>query len=741
MARIVIILTPGSTSEQNESMAERLAELGKAASSSYEFVLIEAPSSRLERDEICAILKPRGDDRVRLSFVTASSDQPSDLIEATNEALRLAVQAKLDAIVAGPRVTLDGEAIQELRAVGEQDPMIGFVEPFVTDEGDPSLPNQHRSRSLPSAQRSERVFEDVPRLSYVPILEEPIVLIRSRMLQEFDLLDPVFKDVASALNDFALRANRCAYRVVRANHACVTARGRKADERVADADDEQILGARFPYLRKEVARYEASPDQRTRKLLAGLRPQADGRLNIIFACNNLGNIHNGTSELAKRVITEFSLNHSNEYNMHILCSRNAFDFHQYRNLAGVTHLSGISEADEGRFFASIRLVQPFGDEDIALLASQAPVTMVLILDTIAIDCMQIDPRLARVWERMLKSTSALGFISDFSRLQFERRFSQGGEHLAFTALCSTDTKEYGANEVSGTPRDDGYVLLVGNPYEHKFLKASCDLFRREVPGMKLVVLGLKMEDDDQVSSYQSGQLSDEATADLYARASLLLFPSHCEGFGLPVMHGLAHGKPVVARDLPVFREIRERVREARNLHLFGTTIEMVRFAATKPVWDATEVGPPRRVQNWADMAKAMRDALSEARQRVTYRGLHDRLLEAEACREIASREALAAQLDARAVQLEARAGEFEARAVELEARAMKQARELAEIKLRSEPPVKEGDLPAQAAHFAAKRLEARILRFLEHKWSYSVTRSVWGAVKWLRNSRPPGGDQ
>ena len=83
------------------------------------------------------------------------------------------------------------------------------------------------------------------------------------------------------------------------------------------------------------------------------------------------------------------------------------------------------------------------------------------------------------------------------------------------------------------------MLLVGNSYEHKFLKASCDIFRREAPETKLVVLGLKMPDDDQIPSYESGQLNDEAAADLYARASLVLFPSHCEGFGLPIMHGLA----------------------------------------------------------------------------------------------------------------------------------------------------------------------------------------------------------
>ena len=154
----------------------------------------------------------------------------------------------------------------------------------------------------------------------------------------------------------------------------------------------------------------------------------------------------------------------------------------------------------------------------------------------------------------------------------------------------------------------------------------------------------------------------------------------------------------------MFREIRERIREARNLHLFDTTVEMVRFAATRPAWDIREVEPTRPVQRWADMAKAMRDALVEAGKRLTYGGLRDRLLEAEACREIAKLEAIRAE----------------------------QESELAEMKLRWEPPIDEADVTGQAARFAAKRLEGRIRRLLERKWTYSVTRFGWGIVKKLR---------
>ena len=44
-------------------------------------------------------------------------------------------------------------------------------------------------------------------------------------------------------------------------------------------------------------------------------------------------------------------------------------------------------------------------------------------------------------------------------------------------------------------------------------------------------------------------------AALYRRASLVLLPSHREGFGLPVAEALGCGTPVIASDIPVLREL------------------------------------------------------------------------------------------------------------------------------------------------------------------------------------------
>ena len=49
--------------------------------------------------------------------------------------------------------------------------------------------------------------------------------------------------------------------------------------------------------------------------------------------------------------------------------------------------------------------------------------------------------------------------------------------------------------------------------------------------------------------------SDEAVQALYRACDGVIAASFAEGFGLSVIEAIAHGKPVLARDLPVFREI------------------------------------------------------------------------------------------------------------------------------------------------------------------------------------------
>lgn len=58
-----------------------------------------------------------------------------------------------------------------------------------------------------------------------------------------------------------------------------------------------------------------------------------------------------------------------------------------------------------------------------------------------------------------------------------------------------------------------------------------------------------------------GPLDDRRLAKLLAGARALLFPSFAEGYGIPLVEALAAGVPVIASDLPVFREIGQGVPE------------------------------------------------------------------------------------------------------------------------------------------------------------------------------------
>lgn len=73
----------------------------------------------------------------------------------------------------------------------------------------------------------------------------------------------------------------------------------------------------------------------------------------------------------------------------------------------------------------------------------------------------------------------------------------------------------------------------------------------------------RLEKDERLHGIvvELNDCSDAEIADHIAGARALLFPSQAEGFGLPLTEALALGTPVVASDLPVFREIGQAVPE------------------------------------------------------------------------------------------------------------------------------------------------------------------------------------
>ena len=94
--------------------------------------------------------------------------------------------------------------------------------------------------------------------------------------------------------------------------------------------------------------------------------------------------------------------------------------------------------------------------------------------------------------------------------------------------------------------------------------------------------------------------SDELLELLYTRCTGLIVASHAEGFGLPLIEAMHHAKPVLARDIPVFREV------GGNSITFFSGESSERFMADIELWlaDITVMQVPHGTPHytWEDSA-------------------------------------------------------------------------------------------------------------------------------------------
>jgi glycosyltransferase involved in cell wall biosynthesis len=114
------------------------------------------------------------------------------------------------------------------------------------------------------------------------------------------------------------------------------------------------------------------------------------------------------------------------------------------------------------------------------------------------------------------------------------------------------------------------LLHVGSTVPRKRIDLLLQVFAEVLavwPSARLVRVGGPLTPAQRALSERLGILrrivelptiDRDALAAVYRRVTLLLSTSEREGFGLPVAEALAAGTPVVATDMPVFREVGDR---------------------------------------------------------------------------------------------------------------------------------------------------------------------------------------
>ena len=91
---------------------------------------------------------------------------------------------------------------------------------------------------------------------------------------------------------------------------------------------------------------------------------------------------------------------------------------------------------------------------------------------------------------------------------------------------------------------NSYILYVGNDYPHKNLerlKLACEKIRQDGLRYSLILI--------------TGFVSEQELDNLYKNASLFVFPSLYEGFGLPPLEAMKRGVPVASSNATCLPEI------------------------------------------------------------------------------------------------------------------------------------------------------------------------------------------
>jgi glycosyltransferase involved in cell wall biosynthesis len=148
----------------------------------------------------------------------------------------------------------------------------------------------------------------------------------------------------------------------------------------------------------------------------------------------------------------------------------------------------------------------------------------------------------------------------------------GYAHLGADIAASAPSGGIGADDeavlacLGGRPT----LLMVGTLEPRKMQEQALEAFERlwaDGVELNLVIVGKPGWQVEQLATrlrqhaergrrlFWLERASDELLLRLYEQSSALLAASRSEGFGLPLIEAARHGLPVIARDLPVFREV------------------------------------------------------------------------------------------------------------------------------------------------------------------------------------------
>ena len=364
----------------------------------------------------------------------------------------------------------------------------------------------------------------------------------------------------------------------------------------ADAAQGRAWLARTPLLRFE-------------HLLAG--SMSGERRRLLLDCRGMSAAHNGSSHAILGYLDGVARLHSDRWQVTVCVGRQAADFH--RLTSRFPAFAYEYDRVQSRHLVALHLSQPWWTDMLIELHHAAPLIAFNILDTIAWDAIYpAHDALDQATRLAAAYADGLAYLSEHSRQRFRFRFSPHARMRETVTYLSTSRDDLGGH-IQGVARQQIGILVMGNRLDHKDVDRTTSKLADAFPFTQIVAFGSEQTDGrPNVRSITSGLIDDSNVRDIFERASVIVYPSFSEGFGIPVVQGLARGKPVVVRELPLWDEIRRRTEADGRLRVFRTDAELVDAVAR-----ALDSGPamPRRRRgrtiSWADCGQTLLDFVED----------------------------------------------------------------------------------------------------------------------------------
>lgn len=557
------------------SLAEHVVEIGRH--DPRVIVINDSPGDPESRRLLEAFAK-------RHSYVVLlENDRNLGFVGTVNRGLAISCKDGRDVILVNADTETFSGTLKNLLEVAYSDPQIGFVSPRSNNASFCSMPHFYGG-TLADQEESRRrwgvLSRTMPAFHFTPTAVGFYLFVKHAVIANFGFLDPEFGIGYEEENDLILRANKVGYRAALANKSFAYHAGSASfnllnmnlrDHRGANL---KKMTQRHPEYLPLVRRYEDSAHFRAERLLSNALPLQSGKVRLLFDLSNVGPNFNGTNEMGMAIIEGLAARHSATFEINIICSSEAFSFHKLDRHRAIRRHNVDLESPE-KFAIGIQIGQPFSLHSISVLEDLAVVNVFGMLDTIAQDCghLSITYQLDALWGHVARHANGLFFNSKFSEREFDVRFPSAKCLPKYARLLPTRLTSY--RKKVGTDGAD-HVLIMGNHFAHKASDSTARILRAAYPTVQFVVLGAESRIVENVRSYRAGTLSEQQMESLYMRASVVVLPSHLEGFGLGLVHALAAGKVVVARDIPVTREILATYANVSGIFLYANDLELVR---------------------------------------------------------------------------------------------------------------------------------------------------------------------